>query len=540
MRYFLAVALLLPGLLTPSVFAERFDGGLLVQAAPPAPDFGGRSSYFDEIKISSSDLETIFVGIDSGNLKEQLTQRAVAVANSFANEHIDALEERAERLSFLSELNLEWQNALGRGRKNVFQFDTVLAPIDSGNFAVLVQSGAQIRDEDLGLFGGGVIRGNFDDVFVVGFNFFYDYLNDPGTHHRFSWGGEINTKYVDLYANRYWRISNGQFLDGGTRYAYTPNGWDVGLIGRHAIVPWIDLEARYYKWNRGVSIPVLPLTIKYDRPDIKGFIFRAGVSPFPLLTADFKYETDEKVKDGDYGFGVRLTYIPSKTPREHIEFYTSGETASPWENRHKRVSREYQQRIQFAELERFSIIETISVSRNIARDLVSGITLTTDITTVYNSNAVGSLSDSRPAAVLEQTGNLIDGKITLGNDCGTTFSSNDCSIQFHPTDALNKSVIFDWTAATDGFGGGTVLIVSRNGNYDRIEGSTLVLYLNGAETWRRTIQPSDRAQQDFSLTVPEEIFYDEMHLVFDENNQNLREIEVRPARERMQGYRLAP
>ncbi len=224
-------------------------------AAPLPPEWDATtkwSSVLDKIKLSPSDIEALAGGWEDGDTRGSveglLKLRAQAAADAFIDSRIDGFERRLERLPLFPSFNIDWRSPLA-GREHNFGFDAMAAPFELDNTAAfLIQSGVQLRDSELALNSGAIVRVNAGGA-VIGTNFFYDYLNSPGTHHRVSWGGEAKTEYLDVYANRYWGLSDEERVGDG-RLAYTPDGWDAGIVGRFPLVPWIDVEGTYYKWER--------------------------------------------------------------------------------------------------------------------------------------------------------------------------------------------------------------------------------------------------------------------------------------------------
>ncbi len=358
----------------------------------------------------------------------------------------------------------------------------------------------------------------FEGWFVPGVNFFYDYLDDLGKHHRFSWGGEIKTRYLDFYANRYWSVGKkrGNYLpasaDMRRQYVFSPDGWDTGVVAQFDYVPWFDVEARYYRWKIPVREGDLVDTVG-NGGDLEGVLFRFGLSPFPLLKFNVRYDRPDRRQAEDWGVGVSLNYDTSKTLLEHVTLYRfGGESASPWSRRHERVRREYEQRIQ--SLEDFGKI-------NIARLLTPGENLTAvNITGWWPTE----LSES------EHLANIIDGlKRTTGN-CRPPAGEDNCDNQIIPNTSNGQptAIIFDWSSIGT-YHQGEFLFYNRTKpppNFRQlINGSTVEFFLDNTKVAESTLAQGGE-NTILSVTPNPEVRFNKIVLTFSGALQSFREIEV--------------
>jgi adhesin/invasin len=120
---------------------------------------------------------------------------------------------------------------------------------------------------------------------IVGINSFYDY-EFSAKHKRASIGGEYRRSNVELNINRYWAISDKHSVDGTDEEAL--DGYDAIFKGQLPYLPWANLVAKKYHWDRT------------SQDDVDGDYF--GVEAY--LTSDTKLEVGKQ----DDNYMNRETY----------------------------------------------------------------------------------------------------------------------------------------------------------------------------------------------------------------------------------------
>lgn len=87
-----------------------------------------------------------------------------------------------------------------------------------------------------------------DNTAMAGIKLFYD-VESKYNMSRWSLGGDLSWKALDLYANQYsglndWTPTN----EGATEKSL--NGYDVDLAAQIPFMPWVKAHYMYYQWNK--------------------------------------------------------------------------------------------------------------------------------------------------------------------------------------------------------------------------------------------------------------------------------------------------
>jgi len=124
-----------------------------------------------------------------------------------------------------------------------------------------------------------------DEKSFTGINSFYDY-ELSAKHKRASIGGEYKRSNAELSVNKYWAISDKHSVDGTDEEAL--DGYDAVFKGQLPYLPWANLVAKKYHWDRT------------NQDDVNGDYF--GVEAY--LTSDTKLEIGKQ----DDNYMARETY----------------------------------------------------------------------------------------------------------------------------------------------------------------------------------------------------------------------------------------
>ena len=276
------------------------------------------------------------VAVGQAVAEGRLEQHAVAagiqaqerVTQSFLNAGIAALREWSGGL--VRSLDARYRGPLGE-RAEILGIDAMLALWEGQGSGLLGQMGVSLQEDDDSAFSGGLAYRHdmLSGDLQLGINAFYDYLSDVGLD-RFSIGFETRTRLLDLYLNWY------QALGGASSpELYTPDGFDAQVSAHLPALPWMELSAKYYRWNR-----------LYAQPDLEGQEYALALRPVPLLSLEARYE-DPESGSTDLAGELSLEYRIGVPLREQLRI---GRVRSqkPMLRRFERVRREYQQRIQRA------------------------------------------------------------------------------------------------------------------------------------------------------------------------------------------------
>jgi adhesin/invasin len=224
-------------------------------------------------------------------------QTASEVVNSLKNKAVDATE------SLLNGSLNDFANQFGEGNTEIsirkiqdgetdYSIITTqpLAPLSEdgarlfwqGSLGSYDQNGDRRTTVNLGL---GKRWLSEDEKFFTGINSFYDY-EFSAKHKRMSLGGEYKRSNAELSVNKYWAISDKHSVDGTDEEAL--DGYDAVFKGQLPYLPWANLVAKKYHWDRT------------NQDDVDGDYF--GVEAY--LASDTKLEIGKQ----DDNYMARETY----------------------------------------------------------------------------------------------------------------------------------------------------------------------------------------------------------------------------------------
>lgn len=90
-----------------------------------------------------------------------------------------------------------------------------------------------------------------DNTAMAGIKLFYD-VESKYNMSRWSLGGDLSWKALDLYANQYYGLNDWTPTnDGATEKSL--NGYDVDVAAQVPFMPWVKAHYMYYQWNRELA-----------------------------------------------------------------------------------------------------------------------------------------------------------------------------------------------------------------------------------------------------------------------------------------------
>ena len=256
------------------------------------------------------------------DLGASLTQ--TAIDNSLSQVKQNLLGDR------IRSINLSFSPSMA-GRETIIQADAIVSLHDVGANTLLGQVGLQTRAGKEAANVGLVWRHHVLDNMLLGMNTFYDYLSDPDVS-RWSVGFEFMHRVVSLSTNFY--RGTGTERKGQIEY-YSPDGWDVEIVGYIEQLPWLEYSGRYYKWEEDSGTGGL-----------QGSDYKITVRPMPLLGFSVRYDSPS-TGSSDVGVEATLNYSFDTPYAEQRLFGNLKFQEDAWKrSRYSRVRREYEQRVQ--------------------------------------------------------------------------------------------------------------------------------------------------------------------------------------------------
>ena len=125
---------------------------------------------------------------------------------------------------------------------------------------------------------------------IAGINSFYDY-EFSSKHKRASIGGEYKRSNVELSVNRYWGVSDKHSVSGTDEEAL--DGYDAIFKGQLPYLPWANLVAKKYRWDRA------------NQDDVDGSYFGVEAYLTPEAKLEVGKQDDNYMNRETYG---KLTY----------------------------------------------------------------------------------------------------------------------------------------------------------------------------------------------------------------------------------------
>ena len=230
-----------------------------------------------------------------------------------ANDSADLLESALEseitrRAGFVRTVDFEYRTGTGAWRDSYVAADVVGAFRETSDSAWAWQLRGFRSDDDssganIGLLWrktASAFRDNQTHPYLVGANLFADFQDgDEGRFWRASLGGEFRTALVDIFANYYLPLTDGQPSGpDGNIVHYTAGGYDFEA---HIGSSWLTGYAGYYQWLG-----------EHGDDDQTGGRFGVLIRP-PLILrgSDWEFELEyDKPSDRDGEIGARVSYLP--------------------------------------------------------------------------------------------------------------------------------------------------------------------------------------------------------------------------------------
>jgi len=230
-------------------------------------------------------------------------QTASAVVNSLKNKAVDATE------SLINKSLNDFANKFGEGNTEISirkvkgdesdisivttQPITPLADDNTrlfwqGSLGSYDQSGDRRTTLNIGLGNRWLLD---DEKAIAGINLFYDY-EFSSKHKRASIGGEYRRSNVELNVNKYLALSDKQSVSGTDEEAL--DGYDAIFKGQLPYLPWANLVAKKYRWDRT------------NQADVDGSYYGVEAYLTPNAKLEIGKQDDNYMNPENYG---KLTYV---------------------------------------------------------------------------------------------------------------------------------------------------------------------------------------------------------------------------------------
>ena len=126
---------------------------------------------------------------------------------------------------------------------------------------------------------------------IAGINSFYDY-EFSSKHKRASIGGEYRRSNVELNVNKYWGVSDKHSVSGTDEEAL--DGYDAIFKGQLPYLPWANLVAKKYHWDRA------------NQDDVDGSYYGFEAYLTPEAKIELGKQDDNYMNRETYG---KFTYV---------------------------------------------------------------------------------------------------------------------------------------------------------------------------------------------------------------------------------------
>ena len=323
---------------------ERLPG-LVVSEEGDSPEKGGLAEVATRFServwsagrglLTPQSLLTAVRAAQSGTLSQHGKQTAQQLQDQLLHavldQGIDELRRGVEG-DLLRNLELRYQTPLN-GRSGMFSAEAVFSLLDQERWAIFAQAGGLLGNADGGFnLGLGYRRLLANEWLLLGTNLFFDHNADSDLR-RISVGAEAKSTSLDLYLNWYHMIGAKNQLGAGV-FAYTPEGFDVELVGRLPAFPWVELSGRYYQWFLEAG------DVDAGGDDkLYGLRYQLNLQPVPLFGVEFSLEDPERGKR-EWALSANLKYRFGVPLLEQLRVQRV-KAHDPIHRRFERVRREY-------------------------------------------------------------------------------------------------------------------------------------------------------------------------------------------------------
>ncbi|MDA0967550.1 MAG: inverse autotransporter beta domain-containing protein [Proteobacteria bacterium] len=140
---------------------------------------------------------------------------------------------------------------------------------------------------------------------MFGFNAFFDH-QWPYHHNRISVGLDYKNTLIGVSANKYVGLSDWRRRGDGFEEIVL-DGEDIEFSGRFPKLPELELFAKGYHWNQGVTQVLNP-----DGSDIYGYKLTAEYTPLNGITVSSSIRNDNVTEDAEAQIMFRLNYVFGK------------------------------------------------------------------------------------------------------------------------------------------------------------------------------------------------------------------------------------
>ena len=206
---------------------------------------------------------------------------------------------------------------------------------------------------------------------MFGFNTFYDH-QWPYHHNRISFGFDYKNTLIGVSANKYIGLSDWRRRGDGFEEIVL-DGEDIEFSGRFSKLPELELFAKGYHWNQGITQVLNP-----DGSDIYGYKLTAEYTPLNGITVSSSIRNDNVTEDAEAQIMFRLNYVFGKGVKylfERPEYNLD----SVLERRYDKVRRNNDIRVQVRQELDITAVVTYAQGSNVSvgRKIAFGTTITT-------------------------------------------------------------------------------------------------------------------------------------------------------------------
>jgi hypothetical protein len=153
-----------------------------------------------------------------------------------------------------------------------------------------------------------------DDAAIAGVNVFADF-EGSSKHSRMSIGGEYKRSNVEIHGNKYWATSGTKTVNGTEEKAL--DGYDFIFSGQAPFIPWINIVAKQYGWDRD------------NQDDVKGSTIGVEMQLTQSVRLEVGSQDNNYMNSTTYG---KLTYALGGTSDQTNLMDDAIISSSAWES----------------------------------------------------------------------------------------------------------------------------------------------------------------------------------------------------------------
>lgn len=324
------------------LFGELADaGGQILSDALPGPEQFG-------VAAQETLRDALLFNRQSADFSDWLTGYRHRVGHSLSEASADYLddyiagiaESGAHRLRVVRHVEIEYQSPLG-GRRGQVGIAALGALRETAADAVVWQLRGYLAEEDAAGANAGIIYRRAVNEALWGANIFADYERHGKADEDFlrgSFGVELRSAWLDVFANRYEAITGGKRQDDGDT-VYTRSGYDIEARTHAPQRQWLSGGLTYYRWQG-----------EYGDADDRGWRYHLALEPPSdnVFGGGWRVEIEmDSSAAGGSDWGGHLSY----RRRFGAPAAANGEAGAAFDPRRfffESVRREYSQRIESA------------------------------------------------------------------------------------------------------------------------------------------------------------------------------------------------